>query len=55
VMECLFDTTKIDISNGVSITGKIKGCTTDLPLPVEKVTTADEDKFTTSDEQKETA
>ena len=55
VMECLFDTTKIDISNGVSITGKIKGCTTDLPLTIAKATTADEDKFTTSDEQKETA
>ena len=55
VMECLFDPSKIDISNGVSITGKIKGCTTDLPLPIAKATTEDEDKFTTSDEQKETA
>jgi len=27
VMECLFDTTKIVLSNGVKITTKIKGCT----------------------------
>ena len=48
ILECSFDTNKIDLSNGVKITAKIKEGCEDL-ADTNKITTDDVDKETTSD------
>ena len=49
-IECYFDPTKIDISNGCKLTTKIKGCASNTL--VTKLTTTDEIKLTTTDDIK---
>ena len=50
-LKCKFNPSKIDLSNGVKITAKIKQVCLDI-TEVSKETTLDEDKETTSDELK---
>jgi len=50
-LKCKFDPDKIDLSNGVKITAKIKQTCFDI-VEVNKETTSDEDKETTDDEIK---
>jgi len=50
-LKCKFDPSKIDLSNGVKITAKIKQVCLDI-TEVSKETTSDEDKYTTDDELK---
>jgi len=50
-LKCKFDPSKIDTTNGVKITAKIKQTCFDI-VEVPKNTTSDEDKWTTDDEQK---
>lgn len=50
-LECFFDPSKLNLSNGVKITGKIKGCFEDS-LIVNKLTTANVQKMTTSGDEK---
>lgn len=50
-LKCKFDPSKIDTTNGVKITAKIKQTCFDI-VEVPKNTTSNEDKWTTDDEQK---
>ncbi len=50
-LECFFDPSKINLSNGVKITAKIKGCFEDSDV-VNKLTTANVQKMTTSGDEK---
>jgi hypothetical protein len=52
VMECYFDPTIMDLSNGVKFTTKIKGCASEENL-VNKATTNNIDKETTYGETKQ--
>lgn len=52
VMECYFDPTIMDLSNGVKFTTKIKGCPGEGD-PSNKITTDNVSKVTTWDEQKQ--
>ena len=52
VMECYFDPTIMDLSNGVKFTTKIKGCASTENL-VNKSTTDNVTKFTTWGETKQ--
>lgn len=49
-LECYFDSTKINLTNGVSITAKIKGCN---DAPHNKITTSEVIKVTTSGDTKD--
>jgi len=50
-LKCKFDPSKIDTENGVKITAKIKQGDADI-VEINKLTTSDEDKWTTDDENK---
>ena len=50
-LKCKFDPSKVDTTNGVKITAKIKEGIADI-VDVNKLTTSDEDKWTTDDENK---
>lgn len=50
-LKCQFDPSKIDLSNGVKITAKVKQVCLDI-TEVSKETTSDEDKYTTDDDLK---
>jgi hypothetical protein len=54
VMECFFDPTIMDLSNGVKFTTKIKGCTSEEFL-TQKITTDNVVKETTYGESKQTS
>jgi hypothetical protein len=54
VMECYFDPTIMDLSNGVKFTTKIKGCASEESL-VNKATTDNVTKVTTWGETKQIA
>jgi len=54
VMECYFDPTIMDLSNGVKFTTKIKGCTSEEFL-TQKITTNSIVKETTLGETKQIA
>lgn len=50
-LKCKFDPSKIDTENGVKITAKIKQGDADI-VEINKLTTSDEDKWTTDDDNK---
>ena len=50
-LKCQFDPSKIDLSNGVKITAKVKQVCLDI-TEVSKETTSDDDKYTTDDDLK---
>jgi len=50
-LKCKFDPNKLDTTNGVKITAKIKQVCDDI-VEVNKITTDDEDKLTTDDDEK---
>ena len=50
-LKCKFDPSKVDTENGVKITAKIKEGAADI-VDVNKLTTSNEDKYTTGDENK---
>jgi hypothetical protein len=54
VMECYFDPTIMDLSNGVKFTTKIKGCASE-ELLTQKITTDNVVKETTYGESKQTS
>ena len=47
VMECFFDSTRINLENGVKFTTKIKGCNDSPVVVIEKTTTFGDTKTTT--------